>query len=38
MVDAITGEFFEYTLEDVISNPELQWVDGIYSKELLIEQ
>ena len=38
MVDAISGEFYEYTLDDVVSNPELQWVDGIYSKELLIEQ
>ena len=38
MVDAITGEMKEYTADEVIGNKELQWIDGIYSVDLLVEQ
>ena len=38
MVDAITGEFFEYSIDEVKTNKELQWIDVIYSESLLVEQ
>ncbi len=38
MVNAITGEMVEYTVDMVRDNKELQWIDGIYSDALLIEQ
>lgn len=38
LVDAVTGEFFEYSRSDIVSKPELQWIDGIYSSQLLVEQ
>lgn len=38
IVDAITGEMVEYTTEEVRNSTELQWIDGIYSEDLLVEQ
>lgn len=38
IVDAITGEMKEYTVDEVKTNTELQWIDGIYSDALLVEQ
>ncbi|MBE6775903.1 MAG: CvpA family protein [Ruminococcaceae bacterium] len=38
IVNAITGEMVEYTVEQVRDSKELQWIDGIYSDSLLIEQ
>lgn len=38
IVDAITGEMNEYTVEEVKNSKELQWIDGIYSDALLVEQ
>ncbi len=38
IVDAVTGEMTEYTAEEVKNSKELQWIDGIYSANLLIEQ
>ncbi len=38
IVDAITGEMTEYTVEQVKTGKELQWIDGIYSESLLVEQ
>ncbi len=38
IVDAITGEMTEYTRDEVKNNKELQWIDGIYSDALLVEQ
>lgn len=38
IVDAITGEMNEYTVDEVKTNSELQWIDGIYSDALLVEQ
>ena len=38
IVDAVTGEFSEHTVDEVKENKELQWIDGIYSDALLVEQ
>ncbi|MEE1320311.1 MAG: CvpA family protein [Acutalibacteraceae bacterium] len=38
IVDAISGEMTEYTVEAVKESKELQWIDGIYSENLLVEQ
>lgn len=38
IVDAITGDMTEYTVEEVKNSAELQWIDGIYSDDLLVEQ
>ncbi len=38
IVDAITGEMTEYTAKEVAESIELQWIDGIYSIDLLVEQ
>ncbi len=38
MVDAITGDMVEYTAKEVAESKELQWLDGIYSADLLVEQ
>ena len=38
IVDAITGECNEYSLETIKNDKAFQWIDGIYSNDLLIEQ
>ncbi len=38
IVNAVTGEMTEYTVDQVRDSKELQWIDGIYSDALLIEQ
>ena len=38
IVDAITGEMTEYTADEVKTGKDLQWIDGIYSDALLVEQ
>ena len=38
IVNAVTGEMVEYTAEEVKNSTELQWIDGIYSENLIIEQ
>ena len=38
LVDAVTGEFYEYTVDQIKNDASLQWIDGIYSSELLVEQ
>ena len=38
LVDAVTGECFEYSIEEVKTNKDLQWIDVIYSESLLVEQ
>ena len=38
MVNAITGECTEYSVDEVKSDPALQWIDVIYSNSLLVEQ
>ncbi len=38
IVNAITGEMKEYSIDEVKSSTDLQWIDGIYSESLLVEQ
>ena len=38
IVDAITGEMKEYSVDEVKTSKKLQWIDGIYSDALLVEQ
>lgn len=38
IVDAVSGEMTEYSVDEVKNSAELQWIDGIYSENLLVEQ
>lgn len=39
LVDACdANNIVEYTLDEVKTNPDIQWIDQIYSKDLLIQQ
>ena len=38
IVDAVTGEMQEYSVDEIRNSAELQWIDGIYSETLLVEQ
>lgn len=38
IVDAITGECNEYSLDTIKEDKAFQWIDGIYSDSLLVEQ
>ena len=38
IVDAISGDMVEYSVDEVRNSKELQWIDGIYSDDLLVEQ
>ncbi len=38
MVDAVSGEMAEYSIDEARESKELQWIDGIYSANLLVEQ
>lgn len=38
LVDAVTGDCTEYKIEQIRSDESLQWIDGIYSRSLLVEQ
>lgn len=38
ITDALTGESEYYSIEDVKSNKDLQWIDVVYRDTLLIEQ
>ncbi len=38
LVDAVTGATEEYTVEEIRNDESLQWIDGIYSPSLLVEQ
>lgn len=38
IVDAVTGEMTEYTVDKVRTDPSLQWIDSVYSENLLVEQ
>ena len=38
MVNAITGECTEYSVDEVKNDASLQWIDVIYSNSLLVEQ
>ncbi len=36
--DAVTGECTEYSIEEIKSNADLQWIDRVYNADLLVEQ
>ncbi len=36
--DAVTGECTEYTMEQVRNDESLEWIDRVYSADLLVEQ
>ena len=38
IVDAVNGDMVEYTIDEARNSKELQWIDGIYSANLLVEQ
>ena len=38
IVDSVTGECTEYSIEDIRTKAELQWIDRVYSAQLLNEQ
>lgn len=38
IVNAVTGDMTEYSADEVKNSDELQWIDGIYSASLLVEQ
>lgn len=38
IVNAITGECREYSLDTIKNDKAFQWIDGIYSNDLLVEQ
>lgn len=38
IVDAVTGESSEYSIEQVRTSAELQWIDRVYTADLLVEQ
>lgn len=38
IVDGVTGESTEYSIEDIRTKEELQWIDRVYSAQLLNEQ
>lgn len=38
LVNAITGECSEYTIDQIRNDESIQWIDVVYSKNLLVEQ
>lgn len=38
LVDAVTGECTEYSLDEVINNTDLFWIDRVYDADLVVEQ
>ncbi|MCQ2485144.1 MAG: CvpA family protein [Clostridia bacterium] len=36
--DAVTGECAEYTIDEIRTKAELQWIDRVYNADLLVEQ
>ena len=38
IVDATTGEFKELSIKDINENTEYNWIDRVYSSDLVIEQ
>lgn len=38
LVDAVTGECKEYSIDDVKTNKDLLWIDHVYDSELVVEQ
>ena len=38
IVDSVTGECSEYTIDEIRTKSELEWIDRVYSASLLVEQ
>lgn len=38
LCDAVTGECQEYTMDELRTKSELQWIDRVYNADLLVEQ
>ncbi len=38
IVDSVTGECTEYSIDEIKNNKELEWIDRVYSADLLVEQ
>lgn len=38
IVDSVTGECSEYTIDEIRTKSELEWIDRVYSANLLVEQ
>ncbi len=38
IVDSVTGECTEYSIDEIRNNNDLEWIDRIYSANLLVEQ
>lgn len=38
LVDAVTGECVEYSMEQLKSDASLQWIDRVYDSDLIIQQ
>lgn len=38
LVDAISGECKEYSLEEIKTNASLQWIDRVFDSDLIVEQ
>lgn len=38
IVDAVTGESKEYSIDEIRNGSELQWIDRVYTADLLVEQ
>lgn len=38
LVDAVSGECIEYSMEQLKDDPNLQWIDRVYDSELIVQQ
>lgn len=38
LVDAVTGECIEYSMEQLKSDTSLQWIDRVYDSDLIVQQ
>lgn len=38
IVDSVTGECTEYSIDEIKNNKDLEWIDRVYSADLLVEQ
>lgn len=38
LVDAVSGECIEYTMDQLKDDPNLQWIDRVYDSDLIVQQ
>lgn len=38
LVDAVSGECIEYSMEQLKDDPNLQWIDRVYDSDLIVQQ